>query len=48
MRQDIFLGDAYKLIKTVEDKTVDLIITDPPYDIEGIHGSGVIKNRGIR
>ena len=47
MRQDILLGDAYKLIKTVEDKTVDLIITDPPYDIEGIHGSGVIKNRGI-
>ena len=47
MRQDIFLGDAYKLIKTVEDKSVDLIITDPPYEIERIHGSGIIKNKGF-
>lgn len=26
-------GDAFKLIKEVEDKSVDLICTDPPYDI---------------
>lgn len=29
----IYLGDAYELIKQVPDKTVDLIITDPPYEI---------------
>ena len=40
---NIYLGDAYKLIKSVADKSVDLIITDPPYEITGIHGSGVIK-----
>ena len=39
----IYLGDAYELIKEIPDKSVDLIITDPPYDIEGIHGSGVLK-----
>ena len=41
----IIKGDAYKLIKSIEDKSVDLIITDPPYLIEGIHGSGVYKGR---
>lgn len=30
----IYLGDAYELIKEVEDKSVDLIITDPPYEME--------------
>lgn len=30
---NIYLGDAYKLIKDVPDKSVDLIITDPPYDM---------------
>ena len=42
---NIYLGDAYKLIKEVPDKSVDLIITDPPYEIEGIHGSGILKER---
>ena len=28
----ILLGDCYKLIKEVPDKSVDLIVTDPPYD----------------
>lgn len=30
----IYLGDAYELIKAIPDKSVDLIIIDPPYDIE--------------
>ena len=42
---NIYLGDAYKLIKDIPDKSVDLVITDPPYDIEGIHGSGILKPR---
>lgn len=51
MRQDIFLGDAYKLIKELEDNSIDLIVTDPPYDIEGLqdvggsYGSGILKDR---
>lgn len=30
-KSQIILGDAYELIKQVPDKSVDLIVTDPPY-----------------
>lgn len=30
---NLVLGDAYEKIKTIPDKSIDLIITDPPYDI---------------
>lgn len=33
---NIYLGDAYGLIKSVPDKSIDLIITDPPYRIGGL------------
>ena len=36
---NIYLGDSYDLIKLLPDKSVDLIITDPPYEIVG-GGSG--------
>ena len=35
----IYLGDCYELIKQMQDKSVDLIVTDPPYEIIG-GGSG--------
>lgn len=42
----IYLGDAYELIKQIPDKSVDLIMTDPPYQIDGLHGdSGILKGR---
>ena len=42
----IHLGDAYKLIKKVPDKSVDLIVTDPPYQIDGLHkDTGILKGR---
>ena len=42
----IHLGDAYKLIKEVPDKSVDLIVTDPPYQIDGLHkDTGILKGR---
>ena len=41
----IYLGNSYELIKQVPSGSVDLIITDPPYEIEGIHGSGILKER---
>ena len=34
----IYLGNAYELIKQVPDKSVDLIVTDPPYDFQCAHG----------
>lgn len=36
---NIYCGDCYELIKLVPDKSVDLIITDPPYEF----GTGGIK-----
>lgn len=30
---DIYQGDAYELIKQIPDNSVDLVITDPPYEI---------------
>lgn len=35
----IYNGDAYELIKQIPDKSIDLIVTDPPYEIVG-SGSG--------
>ena len=31
---NIHLGDSYELIKLIPDKSIDLIMIDPPYDIE--------------
>lgn len=44
---EIYLGDAYKLIKDLPDKSVDLIVTDPPYEIKGLDGrkSGILKKQ---
>ena len=41
----ILLTDAYESIKSIPSKSIDLIITDPPYEIEGIHNSGLLKDR---
>ena len=37
----IKLGDAYELIKQVPDKSVDLIVTDPPYEYDQLSGGGI-------
>ena len=41
----IYNEDCYEAIKKIPDKSIDLIVTDPPYEIEGIHGSGIMKHR---
>lgn len=41
----IYLGDANKLIKDIQDKSIDLIVTDPPYEIYGLHAAGICKDR---
>lgn len=43
---EIYLGDAYELIKQVPDKSVDLIVTDPPYKFDGRHGKTSISCMG--
>lgn len=42
----IYLGDCYELIKQVQDKSVDLVIIDPPYEfVPGGKGSGGLADR---
>jgi DNA modification methylase len=47
MINTIQLGDCYELIKTIPDKSVDLIIIDPPYEYTTGGGAGCfgIKKR---
>lgn len=39
----IYLGDSNELIKEIPDKSVDLIVTDPPYLIGHGGHSGILK-----
>jgi len=36
----IHLGDSYELVKDIEDKSIDLIVIDPPYEFGGDTGGG--------
>ena len=42
------IGDAYELIKEIPDNSVDLIVTDPPYQIESLTGGGMLKEKRIQ
>ena len=39
----IHLGDSYELIKEIPDKSVDLVVIDPPYNIETEGGLKIEK-----
>lgn len=41
---NIYLGDCYELIKKLPDKSVDLVYTDIPYDLEG-NGGGCFGSK---
>ena len=41
---NIYCEDSYEAIKNIPDKSVDLIMTDPPYLIENTNGG---KNNGL-
>lgn len=49
MLNTITLGDSYKLIKNIPDRSIDLVIIDPPYNFctEGKH-TGLFKERKTR
>lgn len=36
---EIYLGDSYELIKQLPDKSIDLVLTDPPYGINADKGT---------
>lgn len=41
----LICGDCYEELKKIPDNSVDLVVTDPPYEIVGLYGAGIIKNR---
>ncbi len=47
MLNTITLGDSYELIKNIPDNSIDLIVTDPPYEII-TSGAGILKDRKTR
>src|SRR5690554_6328187 len=42
----VYLGDSYELIKNIPDKSIDLIVTDPPYDFMTKHKSDNYSGAG--
>ena len=38
-------GDCLELMKDIPDKSIDLIVTDPPYDVHAGKGGGCFGNR---
>ena len=47
MINTIQLGDCYELIKNIPDNSIDLILTDPPYDFNCGSVAGIFKNRHV-
>ena len=46
MTNTIILGDSYELIKDIPDKSIDLVIIDPPYNFAtGGRHTGIFKER---
>ena len=43
---NIYLGDCYELIKQIPNNSIDLIITDPPYEIGSCGNGGLFKYEG--
>lgn len=42
MRVDLYKGDCLEVMKSIPDKSVDLVVIDPPYEIE-TSGAGLYK-----
>lgn len=45
---NVYLADCYEAIKKIPDKSVDLVIIDPPYEIPHTTGGGMLVEKGIR
>lgn len=40
----IYNDDAWEVLKHIPDNSVDLIVTDPPYEVSATNGGGTINN----
>lgn len=46
MKSEIILGDCLEVMKTMPDKSVDLVLTDPPYEAEAHTLQRRVKREG--
>lgn len=44
---NIYNVDSYKAVKDIPDKSIDLVIIDPPYDIPHTTGGGMLEEKRI-
>ena len=44
---DLRLGDCFEGLKSIPDKSIDLVVTDPPYKIS-TKGAGIMRKKNIR
>jgi site-specific DNA-methyltransferase (adenine-specific) len=42
----IILGDATEVMKSIPDKSIDLVVTSPPYNLKNSTGNGLKDGRG--
>ena len=47
MKQEIWLGDCLELIKNIPEKSIDLVLTDPPYNIARKNNFHTMSRSGI-
>lgn len=47
MLQEVWLGDCLELMKNIPDKSVDLVLTDPPYNIARENNFHTVGRAGI-
>ena len=43
MAQTLYNNDCLKILKSIKDKSIDLIVTDPPHEITDTKGGGSIN-----
>lgn len=42
-RIEIILGDCLEYMKTIKDKSIDLVLTDPPYNVSRKNNFGTMR-----
>ena len=44
---NLIKGNCYDIIPTLNDKSIDLVVTDPPYQFDNVHGGGMFSEKNF-
>lgn len=42
---ELYHGDCFEILKNIPDGSIDLVVTDPPYQFEAIRGGGMFSEK---